>query len=78
MTTITDTASNVIQAIFLRGHLRLLAVGMEPSRGVTKGSFLKKAGAITGKTYKKGQYMQAADDLKVFISNKGEKGADNG
>lgn len=68
---ITDTTSSIVQAIFLRGHLRLLAVGMEPARGVSKGSFLKKAGAITGKTYKRGAYMQAADDLKVFISNKG-------
>ena len=67
MTTITDTRSQRLQAIFLKGHCKLVAAGMAPPRGVRKSDILKKAGAITGKTYKRGQYEQAAADLKEFI-----------
>lgn len=67
MTTITDTRSDRLAAIFLKGHCKLVAAGMQPPRGVRKGDLLKKAGAITGKVYKRGQHAQAAADLKAFI-----------
>lgn len=58
-----------VQAVFLRGHLALLDVGMRNSR-VRGSSILKKAGAITGKTYKRGQYKAARNDLNAFIQQK--------
>jgi hypothetical protein len=64
---ITDTMSNRVQAIFLKGHLRLLAVGLQPPRGVRKGDILKKASAITGVTYARTGYMDAASDLQSFL-----------
>ena len=67
MTVITDTLSNHVQAIFLKGHLRLLAVGLQPPRGIRKGDILKKASAITGVAYKRTAYLDAANDLQFFL-----------
>lgn len=69
MTMITDTTSNHLQAIFLKGHLRLLAWGMQPSRGISKGEILKKASLITGVTYKRTAYLDAANDLQEYIDS---------
>ena len=69
MTMITDTTSNRLQAIFLKGHLRLLAWGMQPSRGISKGDILKKASAITGVTYKRTAYLDAANDLQAYLNS---------
>lgn len=66
MITIEDTRSNRIQAIFLKGHLRLHSKGLR-ARGVRAGDLLAKAGAITGKSYERGQYEQAANDLQEYI-----------
>jgi len=66
---ITDTTAPRVQAIFLRGHLRLLAVGLQPPRGVRKGDILKKAGAITGVTYARTGYMDAATDLTEYLNS---------
>jgi hypothetical protein len=67
MTTITDTTSNRVQAIFLKGHLSLLSKGMSPPRGVRKGDILKKASAITGRQYGRTEYALAAADLKEYL-----------
>lgn len=69
MTMITDTLSNRLQAIFLKGHLRLLAVGLQPPRGVAKGVILKKASLITGKVYKRTAYLDAANDLQEYLDS---------
>jgi hypothetical protein len=66
---ITDTTSNRVQAVFLKGHLRLLAVGMQPPRGVRKGDILKKASLITGKYYPRNGYLDAATDLQSYINS---------
>ena len=68
MTMITDTTSNRIQAVFLKGHLRLLAVGLQP-RGIRKGDILKKASIITGKHYPRTGYLDAAKDLQDYINS---------
>lgn len=65
--TITDTSSPLVQAIFLKAHCRLLAVGMNPPRGLTKREVLDKVSKITGNKYRRGDYGKAADDLHVFI-----------
>lgn len=58
------------QAIYVRAHCRVMAVGMHHSR-ISKTRMLEIAGNITGKSYKRGQHAQAAEDLTAYIE--GEK-----
>jgi len=62
MTTITDPASPLVQAIFLTMHLRVMQKGLKHSRysGI---QMLAKASELTGRKYKRGQYQLAIDDL---------------
>jgi hypothetical protein len=68
MTTVipTEVGFNRIAAVFLKGHCQLMAKGMSHSR-ISKTEVLRKAGLITGKTYKRGQHAQAAEDLKAML-----------
>lgn len=68
MTTYIDGPNVAISAIFLKAHLKMLSVGMTNSRysGI---AILKKASAITGKPYKRGQYEIALNDLINFIKD---------
>lgn len=66
MTTITNPADNRVQAVFLKGHLKLMSLGMKNSHYSGRG-LLDKAEAITGKTYKRGQYDVAVQDLQALI-----------
>lgn len=66
MTTITDPGSSLVQAIFLRAHLGLLAKGMKNSR-MTGTQILLAVTAVTGRTYKRGQYQAAIDDLNIKL-----------
>ena len=62
-------AVNLVRAVYLRSHLRLYAkTGITPTRTVTGPGMLKIATEYTGKTYKRGQYIMAAEDLDVWIS----------
>lgn len=54
-----------VTAVFLLGHLRLVAVGMQ-SR-VRKTELLRKASNVTGKKYKRGEYNQAAEDISAWL-----------
>jgi len=54
-------------AIFIRGHLRLLAAGMRNSRH-SGAEILDKAARITGTAYKRGQYQRAIEDLTNLIN----------
>ena len=65
--TITNPAAPSVQAIFLRAHLRCLAAGLKPSRGVRKGDLLAKAGNLTGVNYGRGEYKAAVADLTALI-----------
>lgn len=64
---IENPAHPSVQAIFLRAHMRMLAAGMSPSRGINKGVLLVKATMITGVKYKRGEYAKAAEDLNNYI-----------
>lgn len=66
MTLITNPADPIVQAIFLKSHLKLMSVGMKHSRMSGK-DVLSKASAITGVAYKRGQYDLALKDLTAFI-----------
>jgi hypothetical protein len=68
MTTYIDGANAVISAIFIKAHLKLLAKGMTNSQ-YSGLAILKKASAITGKPYKRGQYELALNDLINFIKD---------
>lgn len=55
------------QAMVLRQALRLYAKGIRVGREWTPGRMFKVAGQITGRTYKRGAYLAAADDLTRWI-----------
>lgn len=65
MATIVNPDSKTI-AIFLKAHLKMIACGLKP-RG-RKGDYLKKASELTGKRYKRGEYLAAVKDLEEFIN----------
>lgn len=68
MTTIQNPGDPRVQAIFLRAHLRLLAAGLKNSR-LSGTEILRRASAITGQLYKRGQYKQALADLQTIIDS---------
>ena len=63
----TMTHSDVITAVFLRAHLRLLLRGLKNSR-MSGTDVLARATRVTGNAYKRGQYGAALDDLNAVIS----------
>ena len=52
-----------VQAVFLKGHLKLMSLGMKNSRMSGK-QILAAVTKITGKDYKRGQYEKALQDLE--------------
>jgi hypothetical protein len=64
--TILQPADNRFQAILLKAHLRLFAAGMKNSR-ISGATMLKKATALTGNAYRRGEYTKAACDLQDLI-----------
>jgi len=63
----TRIEPNILQATFIKAHLKMVQAGFMPSRSVTKTGLLQKAGAITGVKYKRGQYETAISDLQVIV-----------
>jgi hypothetical protein len=62
-------ATSVFAAITVRAALKMYAgTKMVPNRRWTPTKMLAAAGRITGKTYKRGQYLQAAADLQEWIT----------
>lgn len=60
-------AVNLFRAKLLAESLRMYArCGLIPTRGVTPTRMLAMATEYTGKTYKRGQYVQAADDIQKW------------
>jgi hypothetical protein len=59
---------NRVQVVFLRGHLRCLAVGMQNSQ-MSRRDILAKAGEITGKKYKNSvaECTNALNDLGELL-----------
>lgn len=68
MTTILpqEVGINRVQAVFLKAHLRLMSVGMKHSQ-ISGKQMLEKASAITGKSYKRGQYDIARKDIIEWL-----------
>jgi hypothetical protein len=67
MTTYIDGPDRASIALFLKAHLKMLSVGMTNSR-FSGLDILKKASALTGKTYKRGQYDAALKDITALVS----------
>lgn len=62
-------ATNYVRAEVLASSLGLYAKAkILPTRGVTATDLLKMATGYTGKTYKRGQYEQAAADVKKWAN----------
>jgi hypothetical protein len=59
-------AVNLARAISVKSALRLAMSGLS-IRGVTKTGLLKIASEYTGKTYKRGEYEKAREDLTAWI-----------
>ena len=70
MTTITNPADPTTQALFLKLHLKLMAKGLKHSR-MSGTTLLGKVSALTGRTYKRGQYQTAIDDLNTMETTNG-------
>jgi hypothetical protein len=60
-------ATNLFRAITLRSALKLHKVGIKATRGVTARGLFAMTKEYTGKTYKRGQYDEAIDDLTIWI-----------
>lgn len=70
MTTITNPADPLVQAKFLKIHLKLMAKGLKHSK-MSGTTLLGKVSALTGRTYKRGQYQTAIDDLNTMETHNG-------
>ena len=58
----------LFRAMALKSGLKLYArTGMRPNRAWTPTAMLRTAAAITHKTYKRGEFEKAADDLHIWI-----------
>ncbi len=61
-------AMNLFRAVTLVASLNFYAkTGMMTTRGLTATRMLKLASEYTGKTYKRGQYVTAAADVRVWV-----------
>ena len=66
---------NTFIAISLKSGLRLYAkTGIKPNSAWTPTAMLRKASEITGKAYKRGQYVEAAADLDAWLAVNGTTG----
>lgn len=70
MTLITNPADPMVQAKFLKLHLKMMAKGLKHSK-MSGTTLLGKVSALTGRTYKRGQYQLAIDDLNTMETNNG-------
>ena len=70
MTLITNPADPLVQAKFLKIHLKLMAKGLKHSK-MSGTTLLGKVSALTGRSYKRGQYQTAIDDLNTMETTNG-------
>jgi len=70
MTIVLNTPVQIqaYRAAVIKHALKIYAnTGMQVNRAYTPTAMLKAAGQLTGKTYKRGQYLLAADDLQSLL-----------
>jgi hypothetical protein len=67
-TSFTGNGVNLFAASALRSGLRMYArCGMRPNRAWTPSAMLLKAGQLTGRTFKRGQYDEAVQALTELL-----------
>ena len=65
----TGAHITMFQAMVLRTGLKMYArTKTQPNALFTPANMLDAASRITGRKYRRGQYMEAANDLSVFIA----------
>ena len=65
----TGAHVTMFQAMVLRTGLKMYArTKVQPNALFTPANMLDAASRITGRRYRRGQYMEAANDLSVFIA----------
>lgn len=60
-------AVELFRAATLQSAIKLLKVGIMPTRGMTSAKAFKLVTPYTGQTYKRGEHDRAMADLKVWI-----------
>lgn len=61
-------ATNLVRLHYVASGLRMYAkFGMLLTRGATPTKLLKMAAEVTGKRYKRGEYIKAADDVDALV-----------
>ena len=59
-------------AVTLKSAIRLYAkTGMKVNRAYTPTAMLAKAGEITGKKFKRGQFAEAVNELEIWLAKNG-------
>lgn len=67
-TLVGPDAVNLFRAISVRAALTMYArTGMKMTRGATPTVLLAIATEYSGKAYKRGQYDQAAEDVRIWV-----------
>jgi hypothetical protein len=65
---------NLYRMLVLRTALRMYAnTGMRANRKLTPTVMLAIAGEVTGKKYRRGQHLMAADDLSALIEREAKE-----
>lgn len=71
---VTGGGVSIFRAATIASAMRLyIKTGMKANRAYTPTNMLAAAGQILGKTYKRGQLQQAADDLDAWVKEQREK-----
>lgn len=65
----TDPRSDGVQAAFIKAHLKMCSVGMNPPRPLTKTKLLIKATNLTGINYKHTDISHAIADLQIIVDH---------
>jgi hypothetical protein len=69
-----DGVSTYCAVAIKHGLLMYARHKMKPNRAWTPTAMLKAAGSITGKTYRRGAYLEAAQDLEAWLAVNGITG----
>lgn len=66
--TAIDISNKRVQAVIIKGHCKLMALGMKHS-SLNKTKVLKLAGEITEVKYKRGEHDKAVTDLEKWLED---------
>lgn len=69
MSLIINPSDEGVQAALIKAHLKLIGVGLNPPRGLTKTELLNKAAKITGLPYKRTEILVAISDLQAIVDS---------